>query len=106
MNNFKVGTTVTYTINILVDEVAPAFDATDSFNLIFKVSMNDTDEEAVINKVGTKTGTDGEVQWVLSASETDIEEQTYHYEIKWTSGTAVYIVEQSTVTVQKRVHDV
>ena len=106
MNDFKIATTKYYKIDVLVDGVAPAFDVTDVFNLIFKLNINDTDTEAVIDKTGTKTGVDGEVTWLLSATETDVDENTYQYEIKWTSGDAVYIIETDTVSILKRVHDV
>jgi hypothetical protein len=104
LNDFKIKTTVLYTIRVSVDNVYPTF-TTDVFTCIFKNNINDTDEEAVLVKTGTFTDVDGEVKFTFSATDTDIDAHLYYYEIKWEVNGAVYIVESSTVAVLKRVFD-
>jgi hypothetical protein len=102
--DFYKKTTVEYTITIKVDGVAPAFDVSDIITLAFKINIDDSDDEAILTKIGSKTGIDGEVLFLLTAAETDFI-GNYYYEIKWVSGAVEKILESSTVNIKKRVFD-
>lgn len=103
--NFKIKTTVEFDVDILVDGTAPELTVLDIVTFIMKEHIDDSDDDAIITKIGTNMEIDGKVHFLLTPTDTDIEPRKYYIELKWDSNGAVNILDSSTVHVLKRVFD-
>jgi hypothetical protein len=98
LNNIYKGNTVAFTAIPTVDGTPQALEGT-TVGFILKKDMNDSDEQALIEK----TVPDG--KFILSSEDTSIPVGTYWYEFRWFVVDAVYTLEMGFVNIINTVYD-
>jgi len=110
LSDFTKGTTKGFRVTFLLDGVAQDI-TSDTVIFTMKKDVDQPDEKAAIVStadVGTE-GADGVAIFTLSKTETNIDPDTYHYDIQWQlAGGAEYAPPsiRGTVRVLNRVSDV
>ena len=105
LDDFVIKTSVVVDGTVTVDSVATALDVSDIVTLVVKTNYDDTDAEAIITVIASHLVATGGVRFTMTPTITDVDAGSYYYEIKWVSGTDVYILETSRVTISKRIFD-
>ena len=106
MRDFYEKTTKAFDVEIRVNNLEPDITA-DAVSAIFKTNKSDLDVNAVItaNADVTTSGDTGIAEFTLTVAQTTVTPALLYYEIRWTTGTDVYILESSSVTVLDRIYD-
>lgn len=105
LKDFYEGTTLAFDAYVYMNGLLQDISA-DSVFFIMKKLKTDSDAEAVISAQAFDCSANGVAQFEISATETEIEPRNYYYELKWVSGTKVYILESGEVRVLDRIFDV
>ncbi len=93
---------ITITVNGETEDISA-----DTVSFILKNNIDDIDANAVMLKDATLTdGADGIALFVFTSSQLSIALGRYYYEIYWTEGTKVRLVEQGALDITDRVKDV
>ena len=106
MRNFYEKTTKAFDVEIRVDNVKPDI-SSDVVTAIFKTNKTDTDVNAIITADAdvTTSGADGIAEFTLTVAQTTVTPAKLYYEIRWTNGAEIYILESSSVTVLDRIYE-
>ena len=107
LTNFYQETTKKFSVTISYNGSAPDITG-DTVKVIFKKNKTDSDASAVLTKTAdvTTNGLNGQADFTLTPTDTNITAQEYWYEILWILSTGEeYVLENGTVSVYDRLFD-